>query len=131
MPIFRKDGKRGYSYRAFSKAAGFSSPNVLKLVIEGKRNIGPEAVENFITALGLSGVAVIGAADFRGEDGNSTDDWFVSSDGSVRGTAAMAVGCVVAPVHLPDGVTVNEVEFIFVDDSPGTFGITLRRTAPA
>jgi len=51
---FRKDGRHGYSYRAFSKAAGFASPNVLKLVIEGKRNIGSEAVEKFINALNLS-----------------------------------------------------------------------------
>ncbi len=48
---FRKDGRRGYSYRSFSKAAGFSSPNFLKLVIEGQRNVGPEALENFVRAL--------------------------------------------------------------------------------
>jgi len=52
---FRKDGQHGYSYRAFSKAAGFSSPNFLKLVIDGERNISPEATHKFIKALGLKG----------------------------------------------------------------------------
>ena len=52
---FRKDGQHGYSYRAFSKAAGFSSPNILKLVIEGKRNISPDATQKFLKALGLKG----------------------------------------------------------------------------
>ena len=52
---FRKDSGRGYSYRSFSKSAGFSSPNILKLVIEGQRNISPEATEKFNKALGLSG----------------------------------------------------------------------------
>lgn len=52
---FRKDGQHGYSYRAFSKAAGFTSPNILKLVIDGERNISPDAVQKFIKALGLKG----------------------------------------------------------------------------
>ena len=52
---FRKEGQHGYSYRAFSKAAGFSSPNFLKLVIEGQRNISTEAVEKFIGALKIKG----------------------------------------------------------------------------
>lgn len=52
---FRKDSQRGYSYRGFSKAAGFTSPNILKLVIEGSRNISPEATQKFMKALGLTG----------------------------------------------------------------------------
>jgi len=52
---FRKDSQRGYSYRAFSKSAGFASPNILKLVIDGERNISPEATQKFIKALNLSG----------------------------------------------------------------------------
>jgi len=51
---FKKDSHRGYSYRGFSKAAGFSSPNILKLVIDGQRNISPAATEKFIKALGFS-----------------------------------------------------------------------------
>ncbi|MEZ4743054.1 MAG: TIGR02147 family protein [Bdellovibrionota bacterium] len=49
----RKSSQRGYSYRSFSKTAGFSSPNFLKLVIDGKRNISQETIEKFIKALGL------------------------------------------------------------------------------
>jgi uncharacterized protein (TIGR02147 family) len=52
---FRKDSHRGYSFRAFSKAAGFTSPNILKLVIDGERNISPDAAQKFIKALGLKG----------------------------------------------------------------------------
>ncbi|RZA24552.1 MAG: TIGR02147 family protein [Proteobacteria bacterium] len=50
----RKKSKRGYSYRQFSQQAGFTSPNYLKLVIEGQRNLSPQSVEQFIEALGLS-----------------------------------------------------------------------------
>jgi uncharacterized protein (TIGR02147 family) len=52
---FRKDGQHGYSFRAFSKSAGFSSPNILKLVIDGERNISPEATQKFCKGLNLSG----------------------------------------------------------------------------
>lgn len=52
---FRKNGSRGYSYRAFSRAAGLSSPNFLKLVIENKRNLGKDTIQNFIKALNLKG----------------------------------------------------------------------------
>ncbi len=50
---FRKDGQHGYSFRAFSKSAGFTSPNILKLVTSGERNISPDATQKFIKALGL------------------------------------------------------------------------------
>lgn len=52
---FRKGSERGYSYRTFSKAAGFSSPNILKLIIDGERNLGHEAIFKFIKALNLTG----------------------------------------------------------------------------
>ena len=52
---FRKDGQRGYSFRMFSKMGGFASPNILKLVIDGERNLSPESVEKFIQALSLAG----------------------------------------------------------------------------
>ncbi|MFW7380959.1 MAG: TIGR02147 family protein [Oligoflexus sp.] len=51
----RKTSHRGYSYRIFSRDAGFSSPNILKLVIDGQRKIGPASVDKFIQGLGLSG----------------------------------------------------------------------------
>ncbi len=49
----RKTSVRGYSYRNFSKAAGFASPNFLKLLIDGERNLGAQAVEKCIKALQL------------------------------------------------------------------------------
>jgi len=35
----RKAASRAFSYRAFSKRAGVSAPNYLKLVIDGKRSL--------------------------------------------------------------------------------------------
>lgn len=37
--VWMKESKPGFSYRAFSSWVGFSSPNQLQLVIQGKRNI--------------------------------------------------------------------------------------------
>jgi len=51
---FRKESKRGYSFRQFSQAAGFSAPNVLKLVMDGQRNISGPSLDKFIQALGLT-----------------------------------------------------------------------------
>jgi len=39
MFAFKKEIAPSFSYRNFSRRAGFSSPNFLKLVIEGKRNL--------------------------------------------------------------------------------------------
>jgi uncharacterized protein (TIGR02147 family) len=43
-----------FSYRWFARRAGFTSPNFLKLVIDGQRNIGADSVEKFVEALRLS-----------------------------------------------------------------------------
>lgn len=43
-----------FSYRYFSKKAGFKSPNYLKLVIEGQRNISEDSIEKFCKALKLN-----------------------------------------------------------------------------
>lgn len=51
----KKHGVRGYSFRSFSKAAGFTAPNVLKLVIDGQRGLTADSIEKFITAVGLKG----------------------------------------------------------------------------
>jgi uncharacterized protein (TIGR02147 family) len=51
----RKENGRGFSYRAFSRKAGLSSPNHLKRVIEGERNLSPEMAQRFAEACGLSG----------------------------------------------------------------------------
>lgn len=44
-----------FSYRYFSRRAGYSSPNFLKLVIKGERNLGDESIPRFAKALGLKG----------------------------------------------------------------------------
>ncbi len=48
-----KRTRAGMSYRTFSKRAGFSSPNTLKLVMEGERNLTPASIEKFILGLKL------------------------------------------------------------------------------
>lgn len=42
-----------FSYRYFSRRAGYSSPNFLQLVIKGKRGLSSESVERFAKALDL------------------------------------------------------------------------------
>lgn len=42
-----------FSYRYFSRRAGFSSPNFLKLVAEGDRNLSLDSVDKFARGLGL------------------------------------------------------------------------------
>lgn len=45
----------GFSFREFSKMAGYSSPVFLKLVIEGKANLSPVGTERVANAVGLAG----------------------------------------------------------------------------
>lgn len=49
-----KKNQRGFSFRWFSRKAGMSSPNFLKLVIEGKRNLTVGSAEQFARALALT-----------------------------------------------------------------------------
>jgi uncharacterized protein (TIGR02147 family) len=49
-----KANNRAFSYRYFSRKAGYASPNFLKLVIQGKRNISNDSVERFSDALKLT-----------------------------------------------------------------------------
>lgn len=49
----KKAASRGFSFRSFSKRAGVSAPNYLKLVIEGKRSLSPKMAERFAHACGL------------------------------------------------------------------------------
>ena len=49
-----KAQRAAFSYRYFARRAGLASPNFLKLVIEGKRNLGKESVLAFATALDLN-----------------------------------------------------------------------------
>ncbi len=44
---------RGFSYRAFSARAKLQSPNYLKLVIDGERNLTPDMARRFAAACGL------------------------------------------------------------------------------
>ena len=53
----KKAATRGFSYRSFSKRAGVSSPNYLKLVIDGKRSLSPKMAERFAAACGLDSEA--------------------------------------------------------------------------
>jgi hypothetical protein len=48
-----KAEKKYFSYRYFSRRAGINSPNFLKVVIEGKRNLSSRTIDKFAGALGL------------------------------------------------------------------------------
>lgn len=50
---FLKQSDAEFSYRTFSRRAGFSSPNYLKLVAEGQRNLAPASIDKFSRGLGL------------------------------------------------------------------------------
>lgn len=52
---FKKATTTSFSYRAFSRRAGLKSPNYLKLVIDGDRNLTAQMSHRFGTALGLTG----------------------------------------------------------------------------
>lgn len=51
----KKKAGRGFSYRAFSRRAGLSSPNHLKRVIDGDRRLTPQMADVYAQVLGLSG----------------------------------------------------------------------------
>ncbi len=50
----RKAGSSPFSYRLFSEMAGFKAPNLLKLVIDGTRNLTKQSVLKFARALRLN-----------------------------------------------------------------------------
>lgn len=52
-----------YSFRYFSRKAGLSSTNFLKLVMDGKRNLGPTTVRRFAKALKLDADEAVFFAD--------------------------------------------------------------------
>jgi len=54
MTTFLRVTRPGFSYRSFARRAGFASPNYLKLVADGLRNLAAESVEKFARGLGLS-----------------------------------------------------------------------------
>lgn len=53
MITYLKASRPQFSYRYFSRMAGFSSPNFLKLVAEGKRNMSTRSIVKFSRGLGL------------------------------------------------------------------------------
>ncbi|MEW6777823.1 MAG: TIGR02147 family protein [Bdellovibrionota bacterium] len=54
LVTFLQGADPGFTYRSFAARAGYASPSFLKHVIEGKRNLTPEAIGRFSEALGLS-----------------------------------------------------------------------------
>jgi uncharacterized protein (TIGR02147 family) len=55
--FYKAKKQRGFSYRAFSRAAGLGAPNYLKLVIAGDRNLTKAMAKRFAQACGLQGEA--------------------------------------------------------------------------
>jgi uncharacterized protein (TIGR02147 family) len=51
-----KKTRPSFTFRLFSKLAGLRSPNFLKLVIDGQRNLGADSIVRFSEALGLDGL---------------------------------------------------------------------------
>ncbi len=49
--LLKKKESKGFSHRVFIRVCGFNSPNFLKLVIEGKRNLGKKAQDKIIESL--------------------------------------------------------------------------------
>ena len=53
LSTFLRTSKRGFSFRRFSKRAGYQSPNFLKLVIDGQRNLSDDSIAKFAGAFEL------------------------------------------------------------------------------
>lgn len=49
-----KKSRGSFSFRRFSQMAGFASPNFLKLVMDGKRNLTEDSLPKFMTGLKLN-----------------------------------------------------------------------------
>lgn len=63
-----------FSFRTFARSAGMSSPNFLKLVTEGKRNLGPDGIERFAKALKLNKEEFVYFTNLVHFNQSSTDD---------------------------------------------------------
>ena len=57
--VDKKSRGRGFSYRAFSRRAELKSPNYLKMVVDGIRNLTPSMAERFARACNLEGEAAM------------------------------------------------------------------------
>jgi len=52
--LFHKSHSKGFSFRSFAKSAGLTSPNYLKMVTLGQRNLSLKTIRQFSVALELS-----------------------------------------------------------------------------
>lgn len=52
--FYKKQCDKSFSYRKFGAKAGFSSPNYLKLVVDGKRNLSEDMAQRFAQGCELS-----------------------------------------------------------------------------
>ena len=50
MYAFLKRARKGFSYRSFSRAAGFKSQSVLKQLIDGERNLADDSIARVAVA---------------------------------------------------------------------------------
>lgn len=51
---WHKSKTYGFSYRSMAESLGFTSPNFLKLVIDGERNLGKESLEKVTQGIGFN-----------------------------------------------------------------------------
>lgn len=70
----KKATSRAFSYRAFSRRVGLGSPNYLKLVIDGDRNLTPEMARRFGGGCGLEGTSLTYFVDLVAFTQASTTD---------------------------------------------------------
>lgn len=52
--LYHKNSRAGFSFRTFSKRAGFCSSNIFKLVMDGHRNLSEDSIDKFSQGLGLN-----------------------------------------------------------------------------
>ncbi|MBO7414359.1 MAG: TIGR02147 family protein [Fibrobacter sp.] len=73
LDFYEERKKSGFTWREFSKDAGFASPSYLKLVCEGKSSLSRVGIPRVISAMGLSGFEHT-YFEKMVEFGNATDD---------------------------------------------------------
>lgn len=84
--FYEKQTTTAFSYRVFSARAGFKSPNFLKLVIDGKRNLTLASIRGIIKALKLTpdegtffkNLVLLNQAKTAGEKGEHVREMFKS-----------------------------------------------------
>jgi uncharacterized protein (TIGR02147 family) len=54
-----KSSKKFFSYRYFARKAGLNSPILLKLIIDGKRNLSRKTIDKFIAGINLKEKAAV------------------------------------------------------------------------